>query len=107
MRGMENAEFTASDQQKRVIGVPFKPGQSGNPAGRPKGARSRLGEAFIDALLDDWNKNGVQAIIDMRDEKPADYVKVIASILPKELSGPDGESLAVPSRIEMVPVAPK
>ena len=85
MREMDNAENTASDQHKRVVGVPFKPGQSGNPAGRPKGARSKLGEAFIDALLADWNTNGVQAIIDMRDERPGDYVKVIASILPKEV----------------------
>ena len=87
------AEFTASEQQKRVVGVPFKPGQSGNPAGRPKGARSKLGEAFIDALLADWQTNGVQAIIKMRDEKAADYVKIVASILPKELSGPDGEAI--------------
>jgi len=103
---MTHADETASNQQKRVVGVPFKPGQSGNPAGRPKGARSRLGEAFVDALLADWQENGVQAIIDMRDEKPADYVKVIASILPKELSGPDGEPFAF-NKIEMVPVKPE
>lgn len=64
---------------------PWKPGQSGNPAGRPKGARSKLGEAFIDALLADFEANGVQAIIDMRTDKAGDYVKVLASILPKEL----------------------
>lgn len=92
---MTNAENTAPNQQKRVVGVPFKPGQSGNPAGRPKGARSRLGEAFVDALLADWQQNGVQAIIDMRDEKPADYVKIVASILPKEISGPDGDPIEV------------
>ena len=34
----KNAEKTAEKQQKRVPGRPFKPGQSGNPAGRPQGA---------------------------------------------------------------------
>ena len=28
---------------------PFKPGQSGNPKGRPKGARNRLGTQFLKA----------------------------------------------------------
>lgn len=65
--------------------IPFKPGQSGNPAGRPKGARSKLGEAFLDALLTDFATHGVKAIQDMRDKSPADYVKVVASILPKEI----------------------
>jgi len=93
MRGMEKAENTAPVQQKRVIGRPFLPGQSGNPAGKPKGARTKLGEAFIDALLADWKENGIKAIIDMRDEKPADYVKIIASLMPKEISGPEGEPI--------------
>lgn len=65
--------------------APWQPGQSGNPAGRPKGARSKLGEAFIDALLADWGDNGIQAIKDMREDRPGDYVKVVASILPKEI----------------------
>ena len=30
----------------------WQPGQSGNPAGKPKGARNKLGEAFIEALHD-------------------------------------------------------
>ena len=36
----ENADLTAKKQQKRVIGKPFKKGQSGNPAGRPLGSIS-------------------------------------------------------------------
>jgi hypothetical protein len=36
--------------KERVIGRPFEPGQSGNPNGRPKGARNKLGEDFIQAL---------------------------------------------------------
>ncbi|MGA4923232.1 DUF5681 domain-containing protein, partial [Bacillus subtilis] len=49
----------------------FKPGQSGNPAGRPKGARSRLQENFLAALADDFADHGVDAIQTMRLEKPS------------------------------------
>lgn len=64
---------------------PWKPGQSGNPAGRPKGARSKLGEAFLQELAADFEKHGAEAIIAVREEKPDQYLKVIASILPKEI----------------------
>lgn len=57
----------------------------GNP-GRPKGARNKLGEAFLSALHDDFNEHGVEAIAKVRDEKPDQYLKVIASILPKDLN---------------------
>ena len=59
----------------------FKPG---NP-GRPKGARNKLGEAFVSALLDDWNEHGAKAIKDMRDKNPTDYCKVVAAVIPKEV----------------------
>jgi hypothetical protein len=32
---------------ERVIGRPFRPGQSGNPRGRPKGSRHKLSEQFL------------------------------------------------------------
>ena len=64
--------------------VPFKPGQSGNPKGRPKGARNRLGTQFLEALETDFNQFGPQAIALVREKKPEVYVRVVADLLPKE-----------------------
>lgn len=62
------------------------PGVVLNPAGRPKGSRNKLGEAFIEALHDDFKMHGVSAIETVRVAEPAQYLKVIASIVPKELN---------------------
>lgn len=60
----------------------FKPG---NP-GRPKGSRNKLGEAFLNDMLADWELNGKAVIETVRADKPDQYLKVVASILPKELN---------------------
>lgn len=62
----------------------LKPFEAGNP-GRPKGSRNKLGEAFIEAMHDDFLEHGKTVIETVRAEKPDQYLKVIASILPKEL----------------------
>lgn len=64
----------------------FKPGQVANPAGRPKGSRNKLGEDFIAALQADFSEHGVNAIQIVRSERPDQYLKVIASILPKDIN---------------------
>ncbi len=61
----------------------FLPGNNGGP-GRPKGARNKLGEMFLEALHDDFEKHGVAVIEAVRTEKPDQYMKVVASLLPKE-----------------------
>lgn len=58
--------------------------QPGNP-GRPKGSRNKLGEDFIRALHEDFSEHGVAAIQAVRVDKPDAYLKVIASLLPREL----------------------
>jgi hypothetical protein len=63
----------------------FVPGNNGG-AGRPKGSRNLLGEAFIDDLYAHWQKHGMEAIEKMYAKNPADYVKVVASILPKDVN---------------------
>lgn len=64
----------------------FVPGVSGNPAGKPKGARTKLGEMFLEAMRDDFEVHGVEAITKVREERPQDYLRVIASLMPKDLN---------------------
>ncbi len=60
----------------------FQPGN----AGRPKGSKNKLGEAFVAALHDDFQEHGVRVIEAVRLEKPDVYLKVIAQIIPKEFT---------------------
>src|SRR5215471_9553785 len=68
----------------------WQPGQSGNPAGRPVGIRNKLNEKLILALHEDFVQHGAKVIEQVRTDKPDIYLKVIASILPRELHVKDG-----------------
>lgn len=63
----------------------FKPGNNANPVGRPKGSRNALGEDFLSKLQEDFKEHGVAAIQTVRAERPHEYLKVVASILPKQI----------------------
>jgi hypothetical protein len=70
----------------------FKPGNPGG--GRPLGARNRLTEAFIQAIAFDFSKNGADAIRSVRETDPSTYIRVVASLVPKQLV-PDSEGRAI------------
>ena len=46
--------------------------------------RAGLSEAFVAALASDYAEHGAEAIAALRQERPHDYVKLVASLLPKD-----------------------
>ena len=84
----EATEADVSATKVRIIGSPFKSGAEwkGNAAGRPKGARSRLGDAFLTDMLAAWTEKGRDAIDRVIEERPHEFIKAVAQILPKEVN---------------------
>lgn len=64
----------------------WKPGQSGNPKGRTKGSRNKLGEDFLTDLLEVWGEKGKACIEATARDHPEKLVSIVAGILPKELN---------------------
>ena len=62
----------------------FVPGGPGGP-GRPKGSRNKLGERYLADLERAWKTHGPDVIERVAAEEPAVLLRVIASLLPREL----------------------
>jgi Family of unknown function (DUF5681) len=76
-----SADITVSKQRGR----PFVAGVSGNPDGRPKGSRNKLTETFLDIVAKDFAENGAEAIERVRREDPVMYLRIVGSLIPREL----------------------
>ena len=62
----------------------FKPGQSGNPTGRPMGSRNKLAENFLADAYQQWQLHGLTALETMAKTEPAKFCQMVANLLPKE-----------------------
>jgi hypothetical protein len=71
------------DTQRSSGLTPWKPGQSGNPKGRPVGSRTKLEEAFVADYCAAWAKHGAEVLEILAVKEPAKFAQVAASILPK------------------------
>lgn len=75
---MSEKPVPAKDEKGRFV--------TGNiGGGRPKGARARLGEAFLEAMRASFEEKGQDAIDRVIESKPDQFLKVIAALMPKEI----------------------
>ena len=61
----------------------FEKGRS-KTGGRAKGAKNRLSHAFLTALAEDFEQHGIETLKIARLERPIEYIKVVAGLMPKE-----------------------
>ncbi len=78
--------------EKKAFGTPFVKGQGG----RPKGSRNKLSTAFVDALAREFEEHGEEAIRIVRVERPHEFLKVVASLMPKEFEITDSRLKEIP-----------
>lgn len=64
----------------------FLKGHNAGGPGRPKGARSKLGQAVLEDLRDVWHERGIEALRRCAEEEPARFCSIIASLLPRDIS---------------------
>lgn len=73
----------------------------GNTLGRrPKGARARLGEKFLQVLANDFDQHGDFVMQTVRTEDPSTYFTTVAKLLPREVEAKLQVTQAPPGNLD-------
>ena len=86
----EEANLTDRDPETGL----FIKGKIGGP-GRPKGAKNKLQEAFWKDFASAWETHGTAALEKVALEDPAVFVRVAASVMPKDFGLDVGTSYVI------------
>jgi hypothetical protein len=63
----------------------WKPGQTGNPKGRPTGARQRIAEKLLSDIAEVWQACGIDVLKRLAVEEPAKLAQIAYGLVPKDI----------------------
>jgi hypothetical protein len=72
-------------QPKQLMATAWKPGQSGNPAGRPLGARARISEKLLADLATVWETHGQAVLESLVTDDPGKLAQIAYGLLPRDV----------------------
>jgi hypothetical protein len=97
-KGLAKAAKFRQEQpaKRRPGGTPFRPGVSGNPAGKPKGTPNKITVALKEAILAAGEAAGGEGgltsyLTRLALENSSAYAGLLAKVLPTTLSTPDSD----------------
>jgi hypothetical protein len=71
----------------------FRPGNTGNPTGKPKGLRNAVSRQFLEDILTVWNEaneqgnhTGLDALRELAKTRPGQFVAAVGNLVPREFS---------------------
>ena len=75
------------NQQHNITTGPhrWKKGETGNPAGRPIGARQKISERLLNDLATVWEEHGAAVLTRLATEDPAKLAQIAYGLLPKDV----------------------
>jgi|TARA_Y100000310_G_scaffold193100_2_gene193069 hypothetical protein len=83
--GASTGRYISMSEKKIPVGKPFvKNDPRINRAGRRLGSRNKFSNAFVDAMLMDFELHGEAVIAEVRERDPSTYVRIATALIPSK-----------------------
>lgn len=92
--------MTKSNDKEQSKPWQFKKGEVANPKGRPKGSKNKFTNQFYEDLLLEWQEGGREVMKEVRENDPATFLRVAASLVPKDIKVTKTDDAAFDSFME-------